>query len=593
MYRREQDRQTNSSQQLPSSSPGSGDRPATTSEAVSHGADATSEPYVVDGAGLVPSDLKNWASPEEVLQLRAVWDETQRKHKAEYQLLRQQLSECERERNLLRVEVKETERLREQYRVARTAFNTVQVERNQWQEEREMLMLRLQRMANEIDRLRDQASLLSSNGGGSGSGGFPSSSLGHPATGSSTAGSSTGASLLHADTEEIVRMLEQQNRLQLTITHMEQRLELHAVVSRFEISRHERQHLVLVAENEQLKNRQRVIEDGEEQTRRTLRFAQQEVRSLQDEVERLKHEMNAASIRRTQESMDQEREWERVWKEDVADKERLWRGVEDDLRFQLHEVNEANEDLKKKNEELRRQRERYTDDHTAEVDALAEQLRAAEKKSHELELAASDAENRYTEQCRVAANEVALLTRARDTAVRNSQVHAAKVDELSSELHDLRLQHEQQGLEASKLRALVAQLAKDNDLAKLLEAERDTYRGRAIGFEEEIAVQREFYEKQMRVLHQALLTLQHQKRSENDVMLKEMVALRQRQAKVVEKKRKKEDRKSATEGGDAAPDASSPRHEIAPALDPLQLLRETKQLADRLEGNVQKSDFTN
>lgn len=563
-----------------------------------------------------PIDLTEWASPREVLELRAAWDKLQLQHATEVKELRRKLETLESECASLRDEVRETERLRHQFGEAKAAFNRAQLERNQWMEERELLMLRLQRMANEIERLR--AAAAASNVGphiapaasaGSSSGSVPrtgSHDLKTPSvsTGENLSNQSLAALASASTTSDLVALMEENNRSLVIASFMEQRQELFQLVVHFDHQRTVRAQLVAAAENEQLKQRLRITEDALDQTRRTLRFSQEEGRSLRAEVDELREQLTAMELKHVQAIADTERQWEQQWQDDLMEKESAWKS-----RF--HQLEEAEAAAKLECSSLsvtldaqRKQRDTLMVESRASNDALQNELRVLQGKYNILVAVSCEAEQKFMVECKAAAEELVMVSRARDDASKLAESLQLQNDSLQSSLHEARIAFEQQGMEMIKLRMMQAKSGESTDVLKALEGERDAFRVRAVKLEEEIGVQREFFEKQLRISQGAFSRLQQQKRQETEVLLSELVALRssKAQASAVVKRQKLNSRSETGKENiePVAPAAADPhlqqnstttaqQQQPSPVLlDPVQVLRATKQIADRLQSSIRR-----
>ncbi|CUG88181.1 Hypothetical protein, putative [Bodo saltans] len=561
-------------------------QPTPTTTSSSSNAQPAADPY------------ENWASPEEVLQFRSLWESSKAKYVQEATDLRRRLVQTEKERDALFEEVRDTERLREQYRTARSSFEAVRNEKSHWMEEREMLMLRLQRMANEIDRLRSSNQRASGGGaGGTGTSSNSNMSLGisTPSKTPSSWGSSHSASLLSMTTaEETVRLLEELHRQSLIASAMEQRFELQAMVTSFEIERFHRMHLLTVGENEMLRSKVRIMGDADDETRRSLRFSQQEASALKDELAAAEIKRQQLEDRKALELQDTERNWESLWKDDVQEKEKRWRLREDDLVEQVQVLQEEKDSLEQKRDEVMNAKNAFVEQSQLEISELEMELANYKGQVTEIRAALREAEQLRVQQAALTADEVRTLVISRGDSERKYTVAQNALEAAQRDLHEMKMHNEQQGIGIGKLLNRNAELTKIAEHIKTIEGERDAYKLRATNLDEEIAVQQEFYEKRLRVSHGAFSTLQRQKRAESDAVLHEMVTLRNEMAR---RKPRTTSKKATTaivlanaeeevQANNAPP---IPSFGGGPQLDALSVLREAKVLADRLQGSVMRT----
>ncbi|RNF10240.1 hypothetical protein TraAM80_01679 [Trypanosoma rangeli] len=121
----------------------------------------TQRPLYADDGELpqeILSYFEHWASPTEVLQLRALCSDVVSKYKHEATRLLRELQEVKQGRDALQREVEETQRLRQLYSKADAEYEKARRERSQWSEERELLRLRLQQLSVENQRLQQMVS---------------------------------------------------------------------------------------------------------------------------------------------------------------------------------------------------------------------------------------------------------------------------------------------------------------------------------------------------------------------------------------------------------------------------------------------------
>ncbi|KAG8344830.1 hypothetical protein TRVL_04346 [Trypanosoma vivax] len=108
---------------------------------------------------------KDWASPEEVLQLQALCTDLSNKHKSDMTVLQRELEEARKNCDVLRAEVAEARKLRELYTKAQDLHEKARLEGARWEGERELFRVQLQRAALENQRLvREQQALQRSHG---------------------------------------------------------------------------------------------------------------------------------------------------------------------------------------------------------------------------------------------------------------------------------------------------------------------------------------------------------------------------------------------------------------------------------------------
>ncbi|KEG08068.1 hypothetical protein DQ04_08081010 [Trypanosoma grayi] len=102
----------------------------------------------------VASYYEHWASPTEVLQLRSMCTDLVNKFKREAERCHRELEDVKRGRDELLREVQETRKLRQLYVTAEGEYEKTRRERTQWDEERELQRLQLQRLSVDNQRLR-------------------------------------------------------------------------------------------------------------------------------------------------------------------------------------------------------------------------------------------------------------------------------------------------------------------------------------------------------------------------------------------------------------------------------------------------------
>ncbi|RNF26644.1 uncharacterized protein Tco025E_01106 [Trypanosoma conorhini] len=117
----------------------------------------TQRPLYSD-VGELPEEIlsyfEHWASPTEVLQLRALCSDVVSNYKHEATRLLRELEAVKQGRDALQREVQETQRLRQLYAKSDAEYEKARRERAEWSEERERLRLRLQRLSIENQRLQ-------------------------------------------------------------------------------------------------------------------------------------------------------------------------------------------------------------------------------------------------------------------------------------------------------------------------------------------------------------------------------------------------------------------------------------------------------
>ena len=98
-------------------------------------------------------NYEQWASPAELVEMRTMWSDVLLRHKQEVAGLTISLKRVTEERDGLLREVQETQQLRELYAGAREQFRKAKEEQARWEEERQMLVLRLQKL--QVDQLEN------------------------------------------------------------------------------------------------------------------------------------------------------------------------------------------------------------------------------------------------------------------------------------------------------------------------------------------------------------------------------------------------------------------------------------------------------
>lgn len=546
----------------------------------------TRQPQVsfVDETGV---DDDQWATPAEVLEFKAMWREAQAEYQRQLQHLTEKLSQMTQERDSLFAEVRETGKLRTLYEKAKTSYNEVAAERAHWEEERETLYLKMQRMSNEIERLR------LSRGGASVSSGSGASAV---------AGSyALGSSWQSVCREQDIEQLEELQRRTLEVSILEQRCEFLAVMQGIEQERHLRQLFEAAGQQDALKGKLRFSQEAEENLRRSLRFAQEECRTLRSKVEELDGKLLDTQQAKRADALAIEQQWDSSWREDVAAKEATWRRQEDHLREELRDAVLLREQSEGREKELSRRAALAEDDlmrleatAAEEKKQLADQLAALNtafqdhKRFHERQLALLRDENQVLQQARTHLD------------VEVSQwisKHAAA----SRQALEAQAQAEQQGVELERLSQRVQVLTNEVNESRNIATERDSYRIRATGLEEELHVQREFYEKQLGITQSAAAAgRQHDENFKNELLV-ELAKVRRAHQELLDRnreaaaRREERQRLKDRQHGQLMHEMQKLNHQAAPtkaaqvSLDPLTILKNTMIAANKLQASVQKS----
>jgi hypothetical protein len=201
--------------------------PAMYASPSSAGAPTTTTTTTTTAAGSDPRvaaiSYDHWASPAELVEMRSMWNDVLLQHRQQVGNLSAALKRVTEERDGLLREVRETQSLREMYHAARDQFSKVKEEQGRWEEERQALVLRLQKL--QVESLDRNGSAAGGNkvalwgGGGAASSHVPGDAGSTGSTPSS--GSSPGWSLV--PTQQEIEYLESISRLQQQVWELEQR----------------------------------------------------------------------------------------------------------------------------------------------------------------------------------------------------------------------------------------------------------------------------------------------------------------------------------------------------------------------------------
>jgi hypothetical protein len=101
-----------------------------------------------------PPDLRDWASPEQLLEMGRLMDQMRHQHKVDVDELRTELRRVIIERDGLAKELARHERAAETTRALRMDAERARASAAEWSEERAALVLRLQTLTNEVMKLR-------------------------------------------------------------------------------------------------------------------------------------------------------------------------------------------------------------------------------------------------------------------------------------------------------------------------------------------------------------------------------------------------------------------------------------------------------
>lgn len=166
-------------------------------------------------------DLRNWASPDELLEMRARLHDITSRHTHEVGDLTRKVAALTSERDALAKELRHAEKLRDLHNASRIEAERLRQERERWAEEREMLILRLQQATNEALRLRG--------GGGAAPGSDGSYSQSVP---SSTGSAAMRAAAAEFSSDAIVQAYEEAHRVGMANAELVARLDFQSSVHR-------------------------------------------------------------------------------------------------------------------------------------------------------------------------------------------------------------------------------------------------------------------------------------------------------------------------------------------------------------------------
>ncbi|EKF28518.1 hypothetical protein MOQ_007732 [Trypanosoma cruzi marinkellei] len=538
----------------------------------------------------VLSYFEHWASPTEVLQLRALCGDVVNKYKNETAKLLRELEEVKRGRDALQREAQETQRLRELYSKAEAEYEKARKERSQWSEERELLRLRLQRLSVENQRLqqivaswgrnlntnqlrgRTAASPLSL---GDGSGAaftstttplFTGSSIPTPSASSSSAArqthggcatqqrrqqrqqqqpqhpverdaasggnyssgmggddyyysssqnnSSSSSSDINMALREQLRLIEEIHRCSTEYAELDARFHFAQSLWDITATRGEQRSMLLVAENEKLKDQLRHWRSVAEDNAGRLDTTKVQLRDRCNDVEEARRALQVAHAeRQTAVAAERSAAEESMSSIRAAHAEELAR-VQQQLQVALDDSSRTRDKLQGALDAAQRGADAQREELLADVGAAEQKYADALRKQQELETTLAEATSQHERQQEQMERELRLLRSAQETAVKKRDEQSAVLEKTLDENTGLtaRLLEAEEELRTVSARLNVA-LEKLQHAGELEEA-LVSARARAEELELEVQTQQSYYAEQLRMHERALGELQKQRDDE-------------------------------------------------------------------------------
>ena len=529
--------------------------------------------------GTAPS-LTDWASPDEVLKMRTLWSDIELHHKAETAQLREQVKIVAKERDGLLKEVKEYERMKDLFAAARMEYDKLREEREQWKEEREAMILRMQQLSNE-------AALAGAN-------------RGHSGSSSATASTSSGSRSVTTDTamrRDLIDMLEQLHRKDCELAEIHRRLDAESVIWNATFSRVQRLQCTKIHECELMRARVAAVEQQaataasearrfKEETQTQQIRAQVAEQASQSRVAEVKVEMKAAAEAAEQRHaevveslerkiLDLERNVTAITEECAVSKNAAHLAWDRSVAVLRDEIASNSKNAAELEKELR------------EVQAKSE---AASRKYHD-DLRAKE---QQCTQLREALSEASAAQRESGEACKTLQ---ARVDMLSQEVCVKTTELQKSVCEIGRLTALVDATQQQLEGLRNMKGERDAFKLRLEVLEQEAQHAAESYERQIKVSATALEVLQKKHREATQWMASE---LELRETRKYRRHHQSADihnvpdsivQKSATVSPTAAAPKQDPECKNA-LLDSLRILQDTAEAASAVTAAICRQSAT-
>jgi hypothetical protein len=560
-----------------------------------------------------PADaFRDWASPEEVLNMRALWSDVLLKHKVEVTALTQELEKVKEERDTFAKAVMENERLKQLYLQGQREYEAAKVERNRWREERQMLILQLQQLTN--DKLMREGGRGGGAGGSSGEGGsnrLPSNSdqdsgsIGRPSTLTSTSSQQSLWIQNQVLFDENLSLLEQINRAEWRTKEIASRSELQTSLlnmslqrlqQRFHATARELQEQQAIAKNleDQLLHSQQVTERLESRLELSEQARQSTVSDLSRQVEFALQRAQLSIERPLATQYEEELEsrcgkLHRAWCDAVAERDSLQSQLEEERRKSRDSFLGTQEQAESKEKAalaaLRESREAHRQEKAALVDQLDQETQS--NRAAQLEL-----------------RRLGTLVQEQELSLQNFTDRLDQSlkleDELKTELNEARDRIHQ--LEADLQLARV-----DQDQLQNTAAERDALLQRLTALQDEVEAQKHFYENQLVRIGKAMQLLQTQGDQRADLLLKQLykyerILARQGRggsgtAAPSTKKGQRQstlnnndtDAPAATTDSDQAPAAAASPIAVSGGVDALSILKGTAAVASHVQRLVNRS----
>lgn len=456
--------------------------------------------------GMAPVDaevLQHWASPEELLEMRAAWNEIKLQHTSEMQDLQMRIKTMRAERDALRREVSEQQRLAGLHVRSKEDYDRMKEERNQWKEEREMLILRLQQATNDAMRQR--------------------SDTGSQSLGRQSAGSCHDPSSKQFSTEDFVLLSEQLRRAQSETNEVTQRLEFHQAVSRIELEKLEQRATMRASENAALKQRCALLQDDVVQLRGEnelllVQLAQNEATNNEKRVEMAsqidsmrsvaitaENELKSLALRSSEERDAKDALYAEKLSRAAAEHAGTVKRLEESLAKALQTQEDTEERLLHVSRKADEERADLRQAHLQEILRLKDCVRSRDQRAEDLE---SECERLRSATQEASASKAQLDARCTSLTL-NLQHEIAVNERASSELIHLRTQ-------VDELQQRIVELSN-------VELERESFKERVEGMEKDAVAAQNHFNQNLSIL-QTALDVAHRRNEDEITQLRKLMA---------------------------------------------------------------------
>jgi chromosome segregation ATPase len=431
-----------------------------------------------------PPDLRDWASPEQLLEIGRLMDQLQHKHRVEADELRAELHRVVKERDGLAKEVARFERTASAVRAMRMDAERARTATTEWTEERAALVLRVQQLTNEVLRLRASRSSGSASvpsvstteedfsrgaafrgpaatpAGGvrtSASGGG--SAGGAPVSGSTT----TTASFLQAPLPsgpvieelrvELLATMEATFRESCLRVEAERRLDFLTTLNSMQLRACELRAVNASRAAAHFEVKARTAQEAFEAERATRNSVEAQYDQAMRMVHEARLENEAAARRHNYDSEGRVGKMERA----VQDAQEKLDQLNAKHRAEVHDLHITHERFRDEHlassAALVATKQAAIDHLSAENEALADELASIRREAATDATRLHDDASRARQDAITAYTELERMQRAFQDASEANATSASRVDELHAALTALRVEHDRNGAEFARLRA--------------------------------------------------------------------------------------------------------------------------------------------